>query len=97
MNQLPPIAQGERRRSFIWLIAAALGQGAMLVISALAVREAIGTVRSGDQIIPLTTLAMMAGAGGRTGYPALCRKSARRARRSKLCCSAARIAIRVFQ
>ena len=63
MNQLPPIAQGERRRSFSLMIAAALGQGAMLVLSALAVREAIGTVRSGDQILPLTTLGMIAGAG----------------------------------
>ncbi|MDE4063652.1 ABC transporter transmembrane domain-containing protein [Phaeobacter gallaeciensis] len=63
MNQLPPIAQGERRRSFSLLIAAALGQGAMLVISALAVREAIAAVRAGDQNLPLTALAMMAGAG----------------------------------
>lgn len=63
MSQLPPIAQGERQKPFFLLIAAALGQGAMLVISALAVREAMGAVRTGEQTIPFAALAILATAG----------------------------------
>ena len=63
MSRLPPIAKGERRHPFRLLVAAALGQGAMLVASALAVREAIGTVRTGGETMPVTALAMLAATG----------------------------------
>ncbi|MBW4984996.1 ABC transporter ATP-binding protein/permease [Mameliella sp. CS4] len=63
MKHIPRIAQGERRQAFMLLVAAALGQGAMLVVSALAVREAIGVARTGGQIIPFGAFATLAGAG----------------------------------
>ncbi|MFB9150490.1 ABC transporter transmembrane domain-containing protein [Roseovarius ramblicola] len=63
MTRLPDIAGGDRRRPFALLIGAALGQGAMLVASAVAVRDAIGTVRDGGTAMPVGSLILLAVAG----------------------------------
>lgn len=63
MNGLPPIVGGDRRLRLVRLIAAAFGQGATLVVSALAVREIVGALRDGGGEVPYGALAVLATAG----------------------------------
>lgn len=69
MSRLPDITSGDRWWPFVWLAGAALGQGGMLVVSAVAVRDAIGSVRQGDAALPVMALVMLAAAG--IGFAAL--------------------------